>query len=180
MPSLRLTRGELIRTGIAGAAVLALANCARSNAPAQPPFDDPGYTYAILTPSEREMMAAIAGTMLAGALSDPAGGAPAPLVQAVRGVDVALAGLPPAPLEEFQQLMGLLEFPVTRAFAAGIWGDWRDASPREIAAFLERWRFSGTLLFRTGYQALHTIVMAAWYGNGASWPRIAFPGPPAI
>jgi hypothetical protein len=101
-------------------------------------------------------------------------------VQAVRGIDVALSGLEPAPLGEVRQLLALLEFPVTRALAAGVWSSWNDASVRDVTAFLERWRFSGTLLYRTGYQALHTIVKAAWYGNASSWAGIGYPGPPAV
>lgn len=175
-----LSRRELIKTGAAGAALLALANCARSTAPARPPFDDPSYPYKVLSASDRSTIAAIAGAMLAGALPiDPAAHAKA-LVEAVRGVDVAAAGLPPSPRGELEQLFGLLSFPVTRGFAAGIWSSWDDAAPSDVAAFLERWRFSGIMLLRTGYQALHTIVMAAWYGNDASWAQIGYPGPPRI
>jgi hypothetical protein len=175
-----LSRRELIKTGVAGVALLALANCARSSAPARPPFDDPSYPYKVLGPGDRAMIAAIAGTMLAGALpSDPAAYAIA-LVQVVRGVDIAVASLPPAPRGEVQQLFGLLTFPVTRALAAGVWSSWGDAAPADVAKFLESWRFSGMMLLRTGYQALHTIVMAAWYGNESSWPRIGYPGPPRV
>ncbi|HTX59195.1 MAG TPA: hypothetical protein VMH02_05905 [Verrucomicrobiae bacterium] len=175
-----LTRGELIRTGIGGAALLALASCARSSAPAAPPFDDPGYHYAILGPSDRVMFAALASAMLAGALPSGSPGGVPPLVQVVRGVDVVLAGLLPAQLAEVQQLFSLLEFPVTRALACGIWSGWREAGPGDVAQFLERWRFSGVELFRSGYQALHTILSGAWYGNANSWPRIGYPGPPPL
>jgi hypothetical protein len=175
-----LSRRELIKTGAAGVALLALANCARSNAPAHPPFDDPAYPYKVLGPADRATVAAIGAALLAGALpADPAPHAAA-LVEVVRGVDVAAAGLPPGPQGELQQLFGLLAFPLTRGFAAGIWSSWDDASPADVAKFLESWRFSGVMLFKTAYQALHTIVMASWYGNSASWPRIGYPGPPRI
>jgi hypothetical protein len=170
----------LIKTGLGGVAVLALANCSKSSAPARPPFDDPDYAYKILSPADRSTIASIAGAMLAGALPAETAAHAAALVQVVRGVDVAAAGLTPAPQGELQQLFGLLSFPLTRGFVAGIWSSWDDAAPADVARFLERWRFSGTMLLRTGYQALHTIVMAAWYGNDASWARIGYPGPPRI
>jgi hypothetical protein len=175
-----LTRRELIHTGLGGIAVLALANCARSSAPAQPPFDDATYSYKILSPSDRSTIAAIAGAMLAGALPGEPAAHAAALVEVVRGVDVAVASLPPAPQGEVQQLFGLLSFPLTRGFVAGIWSSWDAAAPADVARFLERWRFSGTMLLRTGYQALHTILMASWYGNDGSWARIGYPGPPRI
>ena len=175
-----LSRRELIKTGIAGAAVLALANCARSNAPAQPPFDDPSYSYKVLSAGDRSTMAAIGAALLAGALPAEAAAHATALVQVVRGVDIAAASLPPAPQGELQQLFVLLSFPVTRGLAAGIWSSWDDASPADVAKFLESWRFSGVMLLRTGYQALHTIVMASWYGNGASWATIGYPGPPSL
>lgn len=175
-----LSRRELIQTGVAGAAVLALANCARSNAPGRAPFDDPSYPYKILGPGDRATMAAIGGAMLAGALPPDKPAYAIALLEVVRGVDIAAAGLAPGPQGELQQLFGLLSFPVTRGFAAGIWSSWDDASPADVSKFLENWRFSGLTLFRTAYQALHTIVMASWYGNGASWATIGYPGPPNL
>jgi hypothetical protein len=53
-----------------------------------------------------------------------------------------------------------------------------EASAEDIARFLERWRHSSIALLRSGYQALHELVMAAWYGNAQSWGRIGYPGPP--
>jgi hypothetical protein len=118
---------------------------------------------------------AIARVMLAGAL--PNNGAA--LDAAVRGVEIAIAGLPPAVQGEVQQLFGLLELPLTRRVIAGV-GPWERASDGEIAAFLERWRTSNVLLLRSGYAALHQLVMAGWYGNDEAWPRIGYPGPPRI
>ena len=121
------------------------------------------------------MLRAIARVMLQGALPDNG----ASLDAAVHGVDVAISGLPPAVQGEVQQLFGLLEFPVTRRFVAGV-GPWERASDEEIAAFLQRWRTSNAQLLRSGYQALHQLIMAGWYGNDAAWPRIDYPGPPRI
>lgn len=173
-----VTRRDWIRTGLAGALLLAAAGCTRSTAPAGGDFDDSAYRYRILTPNDRKTVAAIAGALLAGAL--PSGARTPPLIQVVRGVDVALAGLQPNPLADFRRLLGLLEFPPTRALAAGVWSDWDRAGVGEVDRFLERWRFSGIALFRTGYQALHTVIAAAWYGNPASWQRIGYPGPPQL
>jgi hypothetical protein len=176
-----LTRRQAIKTGLAGAALLAITDCARSTAArAVTPFDDPSYRYVILTAADRTMIASIASAMLAGALPAAPAEHGAALVQAVRGVDVALAGLSDSIVAEVRQLFGLLEFGPTRALAAGIWSSWENASEKDVWSFLERWRFSSVTLFQTGYQALHQLVMASWYGNNASWARIGYPGPPPI
>jgi len=103
----------------------------------------------------------------------------AALDEAVRGVEIAIAGLPPAVQGEVRQLFGLLEFPLTRRVVAGV-GPWERASDVEIASFLQRWRTSNATLLRSGYAALHQLIMAGWYGNNDAWPAIGYPGPPEL
>jgi len=162
-----LTRGELIRTGFAGSVLLAAASCAhRATAPRD---------------SQRhQMIAAIAGVMLAGALPPSGQARTDALGEVVRGVDIAIAGLPPVVQGEISQLFGLLSFPLTRVLAAGVMSNWGDAPPREIETFLRQWRYSSITLFRSGYDALHQLVMAGWYGNDLAWPRIGYGGPPKL
>lgn len=121
------------------------------------------------------MLRAIARVMLDGALPNRNEA----LDTAVHGIEVAIAGLPSVVQGEVQQLFGLLEWPVTRRIVAGV-GPWSSASDSEIAAFLQRWRTSRAQLLRSGYAALHQLVMAGWYGNDAAWPRIGYPGPATI
>lgn len=153
-----MTRGALLRTGAGGAMLLAVGGCA---APASPDA----------------MLRAIAGAMLDGAL--PAQNRDRALDAAVAGVKTAIAGLPPAVQGEISQLFGLLQFPLTRRVVAGV-GPWDRASETDVADFLQRWRRSRAQLLRSGYQALHQLVMAGWYGQDQSWPRIGYPGPPPI
>ena len=35
-------------------------------------------------------------------------------------------------------------------------------------------------LKRSAYDALHQLILAAWYGNGRSWAGIGYPGPPKL
>ena len=157
-----MTRGELIRTGTGGALLLGIASCAPVA------YDD-----------ERTMLRVICAAMLEGAI--PAGEtAGASLDAAVDGVKIAVAGLPPSVQSEVAQLFALLRFPLTRAFVVKIPQPWSSVSPPEARAFLERWRTSNTLLFRTGYQALHQLVFAGWYGGDIAWPATGYAGPPAI
>jgi hypothetical protein len=175
-----MTRGAFVHTGVSGAVLLAVGGCARSAATAAGTFQDAGYTYRVLSAADRDTIAAVGTVMLAGALPADRAAHSVAMVEVVRGVDVALAGLPPVVQNQIAQLFGLLGFPPTRALAAGVWSSWSDAPASAVSGFLTRWRFSGIALFRSGYQALHQLVMASWYGNNASWARIGYPGPPAI
>jgi hypothetical protein len=174
-----LTRRELIQTGLGGLALLALGSCARPGT-ASGPIGDPGYAYRVLSPGDRTLFAAVGNAMLAGALPSDSAAHALAVVQIVRGVDVAIAGLPPNVQSEIGQLLGLLRFPVTRVVTTGVWRSWENSPADAVARFLSRWRFSDVALFRSGYQALHQLVMASWYGNNVSWPRIGYPGPPAV
>ena len=173
-----ISRGRLLRTGFAGGIVLALAGCAKS---VGAPFDDDAAAYKVLDASERTLIAALAPAFLAGALPT-ANGLPArdALVAAVRGFDTALSGLPPVDLAQIRQLLGLLDNPFVKPLATGVWSSWSDASSATVTAFLNRWRYSPIELFRGGYDVLHQLTMAGWYGQDRAWNAIGYPGPPRL
>jgi hypothetical protein len=118
--------------------------------------------------------------MLAGALPVDAAKLERAVVEVVRGVDRAVAGLPPSVQEEVAQLFALLGFPLTRRLLAGVGSPWLEATPEAVKRFLERWRASHFALLRSAYAALHELIMAAWYGNPDTWPAIGYPGPPTV
>jgi hypothetical protein len=171
-----LTRRELIKTGIVGGIVLACASCMRSTTTLKARFADDDAAYRVLDAHQREIVAALATAILAGTLP----GDPHALVAAVRGVDVAISGLTPSVQSEVQQLFGLFANPVARRLALGLWSQWSEASTDDVTAFLTRWRFSSVTLFRSGYDAVHQLVMAGWYGGNASWAHLGYPGPPGL
>lgn len=49
----------------------------------------------------------------------------------------------------------------------------------EQDAVLSEWENSRLLIRRTGFQAIRTLAVAAYYGSSASWPVTGYPGPPA-
>ena len=175
------TRRQLLKAGLAGGAVLVLARAAYgplSPGPVAP--DDPAYRYAFLGPKDRTLLSAIVPVMLDRALPSEGTARSAAVVEVVRGVDVAVSGLPPSVQEEVRQLFGLLGFPVARRLVAGVSAPWLEAGPESIAGFLERWRASRFALLQSAYQALHQLILAAWYGNPASWPATGYSGPPSL
>lgn len=168
-----VSRRKFLKFGLAGGLLLAAAGAARAQK---------GYRAAsgaeqfeVLTEGDREVIAAIAPVMLAGT-----GAAGAEMAAIVGSVDRAAAGLPPHLQAEVKQLFALLASWPGRRLLAGVSAPWPQASAAEVAAFLERWRFSHWALFQQAYQALHELVLAAWYARPDSWPAIGYPGPPAL
>jgi hypothetical protein len=169
MPS----RRQFLKYGVAGALALGAAGIARG----QPAYraasgDDP---LTVLGAEDRTVLAAIAPALLAGV-----GGVPERVDEVVGSVDRAVAGLPPHLQREVLRLLGVLGSWAGRRWLARVASPWPQASRADVAAFLERWRFSRWALLQQGYQALHDLVLAAWYARPDSWPAIGYPGPPEV
>ncbi|MBV8117099.1 MAG: hypothetical protein JOZ01_03935, partial [Candidatus Eremiobacteraeota bacterium] len=124
----KVTRRRFVATGAAGTVLLVLAGCTRSIV--RESRDESGYRFRVLKAADRELLAAVATAMLAGALPVEGTARRTALVQTVEGIDAAVSGLPPSVVDEVRQLFGLLEFPLTRAIFAGIWSGWTEADTR--------------------------------------------------
>ena len=168
-----LSRRQLLQTGLGGAAALALATLLASPQPDAPVEDwVTAMPLRALTPRDAQMLAAIAPAMLGAGVASAA--------EVARGADRAVACLPPALRAELRQLLDLLGNPWGRRWIAGVAAPWRQAAAADVAAFLQRWRGSAFPLLRSGYQALHQLLNAAWYGNPASWPALGYRQPAAV
>jgi hypothetical protein len=129
-----------------------------------------------LQDDDAAILGALAPVMLGSAL--PNGEASVQMV--IDGFHTAVAGLSPSVQDEVAQLFTLLRVAPLRMIATGVMRPWRNASPDEIERFLTSWRYSGIAKLRSGYDALHQLTIAAWYGNPKSWPRTGYPGPPTV
>lgn len=169
-----LTRRQLLGGGLAAGAALAIAGLAYEYS-ADVARTDPQFRFTQLDDHDRAIVAAVAPVMLAGALPDESA-----VPQVVRGVDVAIAGLPLEVRAQIRQLFGILRFPLTRTLVAGVWHPWHEARPDEVRRFLVSWRYSGVPKLRSAYDALHQLLMASWYGNAKAWTAIGYTGPPVV
>jgi hypothetical protein len=169
----------LLGSGAAAAIALAAAGLFYEFSP-DAARADPQYRFTMLDDEDRAIVAALAPVMLHGALpNDPMAQSEA-ISQIVRGVDIAMSGLPLAARAQLRELFGILRFPLSRIFVAGIWHPWHDANRAEITRFLESWRYSRFAQLRSAYDALHQLLMASWYGIPNAWTAIGYSGPPAI
>jgi hypothetical protein len=168
-------RRHFLQAGLAGAAVLAIAGGVawfrrRIDVAASAPA---------LGEDARDVVRAIVPSLLAGALP-PGGERAAAIDETVAGVDLAIAGLAPSARAELAELFALLTLGAGRRAFAGVSSAWHDATRDEVDAFLASWQASSWALKRTAYDAMHQLVLAAWYANPRSWPAIGYPGPPAL
>jgi hypothetical protein len=168
------TRRQFIQVGVAGAAILATARW----------LDRPGAVaasvpYRFLDARSAATIAALVPVVIATLPSEPAVRAGA-VEDVVAGFDRAVSGLPAAVRKEVDELFSLLRFAPTRLVFTGLWSPLEESPPEEIAAFLTRWRFSSFDIQRGAYQALNQLILAAWYGNSASWSAVGYPGAPSI
>ena len=165
-----LSRRTFLTTG--GLAALALAVCGG------------GWRYAhpaqaksfVLTADARIILDAIVPAMLAGALTDPAA-----IPATTARVQQAILGLPLGAQQEIQGLFTLLALGPVRRLLAGVPADWKQATPGQVSAFLQRWREHRFADLQVAYAALHDLILGAWYAEPSNWAAIGYPGPlPAL
>lgn len=172
------SRRQFIKAGIGGSLLLAAA--AALHAPLERMGKRALVVSSPLDPSLRTVVQAIAPVILQGAF--PAAGperAPA-LERITTGVARAVGALSAAAQKEVAELFALLAFAPTRIAVAGLTAGWEESSAADIEGFLRRWQNSRVDLLRSGYQALHDLVLGAWYADPESWVAIGYPGPPPV
>jgi len=158
------TRRQFLKSGLAGGLLLNVAACNRLAAN--------GGQAAILN--------ALIPVILRGALPATPGAAEPLIKLTLAGVEKAITGLAPATQQEIGELFDLLAFAPTRMLLAGIWAPWPEAEPQALGNFLESWRHSRFDLLKSGYAALHDLILGAWYARLDSWAAIGYPGPPEL
>ncbi len=172
------TRRQFIKTGIAGGLLLAAA------ALLQKPLDRAGKQALVagnpLDPSLRTVVRAIAPVILQGAFPAADPDRAAALERIAKGVALAVGALSAASQKEVAELFALLAFAPTRIAVAGVSASWDQASVTDIEGFLRRWQHSRLDLLKSGYQALHKLVLGAWYADPQAWKAIGYAGPPAL
>ena len=168
------SRRRFVFVGLAGAAVLVGA---RWLVPPEPTGES---AHAPLTADASDIVRALVPAMLDGALPEDAAGRDAAVTRTVTAVGTAIAGLPPATRDELATLFALLAAMPIRLFVAGIGSAWRDATVADANAFLVRLQKSRWSVKRSAYDALHQLILAAWYADPRAWPAIGYRGPPAL
>ncbi|MGL6072338.1 hypothetical protein [Craterilacuibacter sp.] len=167
------SRRQLLKTGLAGSLLLLGAGfLARPEADKADKAETPASSLLFLHGGDSNLLAAITPVML-GLSMDAAS-----RESVVAGVDRAVSGLPMLVQGEVRQLLDLLGNRWGRRYLAGVKAPWATAGNTELASFLENWRQSRFTLLRSGYQALHGLINAAWYASPQSFAALGYDVPP--
>lgn len=102
------------------------------------------------------------------------------IARTLTNVEAAIAGLPPTARNELSTLFSLLSLAPLRLVFAGIGGGWVDANREDVDVFVARLKNSRWSVKRAAYDALHQLIMAAWYADPRTWASIGYPGPPRL
>lgn len=106
-------------------------------------------------------------------------GFPDPMALEVpKSVDGIIARVDDTSREELKQLLALFENALPNFLFGLRTTPFTQMSPDEQAKVVDEWRTSALTVRRTGYLALRTVVMGAYYGNPATWAAVKYPGPP--
>ena len=167
---MKISRRTFIFVGAAGAAALLVARLVPRDTAAADALGADGVA----------IMTAVAPAMLAGALPSEATERRDALRETLAGIERAVAGLAPRAQGELADLFSLLALAPARWSLARTTAPWHEARPEDVGAFLARLRDSRIGLMRAAYDALHQLVMAAWYGNPRAWASIGYAGPPIL
>jgi hypothetical protein len=174
------SRRQFLKTGMTGAIFLGLASggMVLSGCSYEESYVCPDCEW--LTPSDQSLLLAIIPVMLEGALPGSAKGRRQAVEEIIAGFDTTVLHFSPVVRKEIRQLLDLLQFPFTRIVLTGVMRPWHQEENPGIRDFLTRWQTSRFSLFRSGYYALHDLIIGAWYANPDSWKRISYPGPPRL
>jgi len=95
---------------------------------------------------------------------------------AVDRVFQTIAQLPLLTQDEIGELLGLLQITAVRKLLA-VSASWTEASPEELAHFLQSWRTHPIALLQSAYLALHDLISGSYYADTSTWAAIGYPGP---
>ena len=160
-----ISRRTALKTGLLGGALLGAAGLVGRFAGRDADADRTG------------VLTALVPAMLDGALPAERKLADAAIARCVASVGTAIAGLSPQAQAELAQLFSLLSLPPGRLLLAGLAQPWPQADVADVRGALTRWREHPLALLQTAYQALHDLVLGAWYGDEANWAAMGYGGP---
>lgn len=170
-------RRTLLRAGLFGSVLLAGAGAAAALGGCAQRKESSSLGYQFLRDADLPLLRAVVAAVL-GSLLPPAGAERDRLVDDIlHRVDLSGHRLGPPAAKALTQLFDLLNLRATRWALTGI-GEWDEATPQQMQAFLERWRTSSLGLLNAGYRALVKLVAGAFYGTPAGWAAANYPGPP--
>lgn len=168
------SRRGFLKKGIFGGVLLALGGGAalwfRSSKEAELPSE------ALLVLSAKEYAVVLA---IAARLMPISGDYPAhEKIRTGLNADRILAKLDPTALAEMKQLLNLFENALPNFLFGLRISPFTQLTGAEQDAVLGEWNTSRLILRRTGFSALRSLALAAYFVKSDTWAAVGYPGPP--
>lgn len=172
----RGSRRSFLKTGFWGGVLLALGGAGFLATRGTKLIPLPKAGLKVLSEKEYAVMAAIAARVVRPRTNFPS----VEEVSLAEACDLVIARADGGVQKELKQLLGLFENALTNAVFDRRFKPFTELSGDEQDAVLHDWERSGLELRRTGFQALRTIAVAAYYGNPKTWGAVGYAGPPPL
>jgi hypothetical protein len=172
-----LSRRGLLKTGVVGAAILAVAGPLALLSRAGRSPRQPRRTLHALSLYEHEIFAAAAARLVSGDARDwPS----ADDLDVAGKLDGLIARLHPRATKDLRRVLHVFESALTGVVTIGSARTFTTSSPADQDSRLQAWRHSRVALFRSGYQAMKRLSHAIYYSSPEVYPHVGYPGPPAV
>ena len=171
-----LSRRSVIKRGILGGALLAGggAGFLALRGGTEVPLPPDGLL--VFSPAQYGVLDAVARRMVR-----PRPGWPTvDQIAVARAADRIAARTEPSAQKELRQLLGLFENGLAGFLFGGRTRPFTRLDGAEQDRVLAEWRDSRIAVRRTGFTALRTLVLAAYYQSPTMWPAVGYGGPPGI
>ncbi|MFL5319558.1 MAG: gluconate 2-dehydrogenase subunit 3 family protein [Myxococcaceae bacterium] len=169
-------RRGFLRKGLFGGALLALGGAGFLATRSTKSVPLPQGGLKVLSESEFAVVSAICARCLPPRKNFP----PQDELSVPEGFDAVLSRADEGVQKELKQLIGLFENGLANAVFGLRFKPFTQLSASAQDEVLHEWETSRLTIRRTGFQALRTIVMAAYYGNPKTWTAVGYPGPPPM
>lgn len=171
-PSGQKRRGFL-KTGIVGGVLLACGGVGYLATRKGPLRALPAAGLQVLDAHEYAVLAAIAARVI----PDRPGFPTVEEIGVAATADSVLSRVEPSAQAEVKQLLRLFDNALTNVLFGGRFRPFTGLLPPAQDEVLRDWRDSRLLVRRTGFQALRSLVLAAYYGDPRTWKAVGYPGP---
>jgi len=178
----KLSRRQLIKTGIFGSAVLSISSGAASLSASTETQDQPahvdGHPYPFLNKDDQVLITALLPVIIDLNWPKDAKDQQIATEKTLRSIDLYITRLGSFNAGEIRKLFDLLNFRMTRFLMAGIWSSWDKVDKKQVDGFLISWKLSRFSLLTGAYNALTDILAFCWYSNPENTSKLGYSGPP--
>lgn len=140
----------------------------------------PGWVDGRLSPEARELMGAVALSVMDGLWPAPGVAREVALQAHLDRLDAQIAGYPAAVRAELSQVLALLTRSGGRLALVGLTPDWSNATVAEVQEALNEMRVSRLAVRQQIYRALRELNCIAFFTEPSHWALTGYPGPREI